>query len=124
MPMYSDDCTEGLKKLKADAEELRVLSQVKLTVVPGLNPCETPKLYWSVCTPKPVSPEVEVPVPDKNGLFTGTTCESIDTVPETSGSKLNVGTLAVEKGKLAPAVPRPTPPPAVAKRSVSANHTL
>src|ERR1700752_3367552 len=113
MPMYSDDCTEGLKKLNAEAEELRVLSQVKLTVVPGLNACETPKLYWLVCTPQPLRPVVVGPTPDKNGLFTGTICESIDKVPETSGSKLSVGTLGVEKGKLAPAVPRPTPPPAV-----------
>src|SRR5579862_2599756 len=124
MPMYRDDCTEGLKRLKADAEELRVLSHVKLTVVPGLNDCETPKLYWLVCMPKPASPVVVVPTPDKNGLLIGTTCESIDTVPVTSGSKPSAGTLAVEKGKLAPAVPRPTPPPAVASRSVSANQTL
>src|SRR5579859_3477303 len=63
--------------------------------------------------------EALTPVPARKGLFTGTICESQDNAPVTSGSKLSVGTFSVEKGKLAPAVPRPMPPPAVFSRSVS-----
>src|SRR5262244_1222315 len=109
--------------MKAELEELRVLFHATPTVVPGEKPSETTKLYWLEWIARPET-IARVPVPEMNGLFTGTICESIETVPVTAGSKLNDGTLACEKGRLAPAVPRPKPPAAVFSKSVSANHTL
>src|SRR5713101_4273668 len=111
----------GLKKLSA-LEELRVLSQARFIVVPDENPCETAKLYSAVWADTAETPAV--PVPARNGLFTGTAIWSNNSVPVMSGSNERKGILAVEKGNDAPAVPRPVPPASVLRMSVSANHGL
>src|SRR5262249_2364100 len=58
----SDECRDGLKALKAEPDELRALSQFRLTVVPGEKLCETPKLYWLLWIGSPIA-VVLTPVP-------------------------------------------------------------
>src|SRR5208282_1588866 len=67
-------CTAGLKRLKIELVELRVLFQETNKLVPLWKPCEYWKLYCELWENKPggvVREDVPVPVPEVSGLFTG-----------------------------------------------------
>src|SRR5216684_4766630 len=70
-PTKIEDCTEGLNKLAADVEEVRVLSNVVKKVVPVWKPWEYCVLKVEVCNTSLASAESPVPVPEVRGLLTG-----------------------------------------------------
>src|SRR5260370_16522488 len=69
-PAKIEDCTEGLNKLAADVEEVRVLSNVVKKVVPVWKPWEYCVLKVEVCNTSLASAASPVPVPEMRGLLT------------------------------------------------------
>src|SRR5712691_10762179 len=69
MHTKSVDCTDGLKILNAEVDELRVLFHDAKKPVPEWKPCEYCVLYCAVCVVRLVKDVV--PVPEMKGLLTG-----------------------------------------------------
>src|SRR6266403_70474 len=99
-PTKREDCTEGLNKLAAEVEELRVLSHAVKKLVPVWKPCTYCVLNVVVCRVNLVSESRPVPVPEVSGLF------------------------AVEPAKKAPGVAPPKPPALAFRMFTSANQGL
>src|SRR5712664_1331010 len=118
------DDTEGLNRLAAEVDELRVLSQALKKVVPVANPWEYWKLYTELCKTRAVSERSPVPVPEVNGLLTGTLRSSKLRLVVMTGSKFSSGLLAEEPPNTAPGVAPPKPPACALRIPVSANHGL
>src|SRR5207253_9476687 len=85
-PTKIEDCTEGLKRLAAEVEEERVLSQKEKNVVPVWKPWEYCVLNVEVCNVSLASEESPVPVPEVKGLLTGTLRSSTLRVVVITGS--------------------------------------
>src|SRR3977135_3382477 len=85
-PTKIEDCTEGLKRLAAEVDEFRGLSQRAKNVVPVWNPWVYCVLNVEVCRVSLASEESPVPVPEVRGLLTGMLRSSIVRVVVITGS--------------------------------------
>src|SRR5260370_7344406 len=123
-PAKIEDCTEGLNRLAADVEEVRVLSNAAKKVVPVWKPWEYWVLKVEVCTVNLVRETSPVPVPEVRGLLTGMLRSSIETVVVMRGSKFSRGLFDVDPPNTAPGVAPPNPPAYAFTIPASPNHGL